>query len=44
MDREGVTSTVIHRRLYAGKYPGLTLRRVNKRVIFVRVHEPEFVI
>lgn len=27
-------------RYYRGKYPGLKLRRVNRRVIFVEVKEP----
>lgn len=33
----GLTERAIHKRLKQGYYPNLQLRRVNQRVVFVRV-------
>lgn len=38
MNRTGLGRTAIHQRLHGGKYPNVTLRKVNKRVVFVRVN------
>jgi hypothetical protein len=35
----GLTKSAIVMRLKRGKYPNLTLRRVNQRVVFVRVNQ-----
>lgn len=37
MARTGLCSTAIHNQLHRGKYPNVEVRRVNKRVAFVRV-------
>jgi hypothetical protein len=37
--RHGVGTRAIWCRMYRGKYPGLKLRRVNKRVVFVTVNK-----
>jgi hypothetical protein len=34
---EGVSAAAIYNRFNLGKYPRLKLRRVNKRVVFVKV-------
>lgn len=33
--RCGVSGSTIHNRIYGGGYPGLRIKRINKRVVFV---------
>lgn len=36
-ERNGCTFKGIQKRFYRGKYDGLELRKVNKRVVFVKI-------